>query len=175
MAVVNREKELQNPANEPFGQSGSRCSLFDPLKEEPYGTELRNPDEVAKFMCAISAREGWRYACMYVYVYVCTYICMYVHVQAGWRYACMYVYMYVHMFVCMCINKHTHTLVQSHAQTRKFFLIFRPSITIFLYIQALCRFKHSLYSNFGNCFGIFSTITSPHIYTTHSPTGTISP
>ena len=59
--MANREKELQNPANEPFGQSGSRCLLFDPVIEEPFGVEYRNGDEVSKFRCALASREGWRF------------------------------------------------------------------------------------------------------------------
>ncbi len=61
-AVVNRGKEFRKPANDPFGQPGTRCLLFDPLSEEPYGTTMRNSNEVSMFKCAVGSREGWRYA-----------------------------------------------------------------------------------------------------------------
>jgi hypothetical protein len=34
--VANREAAQQQPSNEPFGTSGTRCSLFDAVTDEPY-------------------------------------------------------------------------------------------------------------------------------------------
>ena len=70
--VANREGEGQSPENEPFGQSGTRCALFDADIEEPYGLvyneeklwngNLRYPDQVDQFKCQIyGPREGGRY------------------------------------------------------------------------------------------------------------------
>ena len=55
--VANRPGEGQNPENEPFGQSGTRCSVFNPDTEEPYGvTEEEDPNKpevrYVRFSCS---------------------------------------------------------------------------------------------------------------------------
>ena len=61
--VVNRGAEQRQAASEPFGQSGTRCGLFDPITEEPYPTVLSaSGDTVNRFTCQIfGPREGGRY------------------------------------------------------------------------------------------------------------------
>ncbi len=60
--VANRDVEGQRPENEPFGQSGTRCGLFNPSTEEPYGVFGDGGDLVSKFVCLISGpREAGRY------------------------------------------------------------------------------------------------------------------
>jgi hypothetical protein len=58
--VVNPSVEQQQPANEPFGQSGTRCMLFDPISEEPYPL-VQSGELVSQFVCQIGPREGGRY------------------------------------------------------------------------------------------------------------------
>lgn len=58
--IANRESEQQQPQNEPFGQSGTRCGLFNPAVEEPYG--VTGTSEISQFLCAVNGpREGGRY------------------------------------------------------------------------------------------------------------------
>ena len=65
--VANRALEKQRPENEPFGKSGTRCGLFDPGIEEPfgvtYGTTLdHNIYPVTEFKCQVNGpREAGRY------------------------------------------------------------------------------------------------------------------
>jgi hypothetical protein len=61
--VVNRGAEQRQAASEPFGQSGTRCGLFDPITEEPYPLVLSaSGDTVNSFTCQIfGPREGGRY------------------------------------------------------------------------------------------------------------------
>ena len=64
--VANPPGELQQAQNEPFGQSGTRCALFDHEIEEPYGVTLSDnaklPDEVTDFKCQINGpRQAGRY------------------------------------------------------------------------------------------------------------------
>jgi len=64
--VANRGTEFSRPKNEPFGQSGTRCALFDPATEEPFGVFKQNPDNensrVERFICQVNGpREGGRY------------------------------------------------------------------------------------------------------------------
>ena len=60
--VANREQEQQRPETEPFGQSGTRCGLFDPSLEAPYGVYGDGGDLVNKFNCKVSGpREAGRY------------------------------------------------------------------------------------------------------------------
>jgi hypothetical protein len=60
--IANRQPEQQRPENEPFGQSGTRCALFDPGLEEPYGVFGDGGNLVTKFFCKISGpREAGRY------------------------------------------------------------------------------------------------------------------
>jgi hypothetical protein len=58
--VTNPSAEQQQPANEPFGQSGTRCMLFDPISEQPYPL-VQSGDLVSRFVCQIGGREGGRY------------------------------------------------------------------------------------------------------------------
>ena len=58
--VTNPSVEQQQPANEPFGQSGTRCMLFDPVSEQPYPL-IQSGDLVSSFVCQIGGREGGRY------------------------------------------------------------------------------------------------------------------
>ena len=59
--VANRDLNQQRPENEPFGQSGTRCGLFDPTTELPYRVESGG-DQVTSFSCMISGpREAGRY------------------------------------------------------------------------------------------------------------------
>ena len=60
--VANRPGALQNAANEPFGASGTRCLLFDPATEEPYGIEPDDNNPVRLFKCSVGpAPEANRY------------------------------------------------------------------------------------------------------------------
>ena len=61
--VANRDPEKQRPENEPFGQSGTRCGLFDSKAEAPYGVFSGDGRSlVSKFLCQISGpREAGRY------------------------------------------------------------------------------------------------------------------
>jgi hypothetical protein len=59
--IANTGVENTRAQNEPFGQSGTRCTLFEPTSDEPLGvTEYR--DIVHKFVCRVGGqREGGRY------------------------------------------------------------------------------------------------------------------
>ena len=65
--VANRASEKQRPENEPFGKSGTRCGLFDPAIEEPFGVTLstsrdHNIYPVTQFKCQVNGpREAGRY------------------------------------------------------------------------------------------------------------------
>ena len=66
--VANKGAENTKAQNEPFGQSGTRCTLFDPVTEEPIGiseyqqTAGSSYRFVRQFKCQISGqREGGRY------------------------------------------------------------------------------------------------------------------
>jgi len=52
--VANRDAAQQEPRNEPFGQSGVRCQLFDPLTEEPYGVVDDGGSTVTQFNCKVN-------------------------------------------------------------------------------------------------------------------------
>ena len=61
--IANRAAEAQRPENEPFGQSGTRCALFDQDIEEPYGVgeTYNNGQEVRLFRCQVNGpREAGR-------------------------------------------------------------------------------------------------------------------
>jgi hypothetical protein len=60
--VANRAGEQQKPENEPFGQSGTRCALFDQTIEEPFGVSEVNGQEVKWFKCQVNGpRDAGRY------------------------------------------------------------------------------------------------------------------
>ena len=61
--VANRGTEFSRPKNEPFGQSGTRCALFDPATEEPFGVFPNSGNNrVEGFICQVNGpREGGRY------------------------------------------------------------------------------------------------------------------
>jgi hypothetical protein len=65
--VANRAIEKQRPENEPFGKSGTRCGLFDPQIEEPFGVTYsgrldHNIYPVTQFKCQVNGpREAGRY------------------------------------------------------------------------------------------------------------------
>ena len=65
--VANRALEKQRPENEPFGKSGTRCGLFDPDVEEPFGVTYAtsldsNEYPVTGFKCQVNGpREAGRY------------------------------------------------------------------------------------------------------------------
>ena len=60
--VANRPGEQQKPENEPFGQSGTRCALFDQTIEEPFGVSEVNGEEVNWFKCQVNGpRDAGRY------------------------------------------------------------------------------------------------------------------
>lgn len=58
--LANPSIAQQQPANEPFGQSGTRCMLFDPSSEQPYPI-VQSGDTVSQFVCQIIGRDGGRY------------------------------------------------------------------------------------------------------------------
>jgi len=59
--IANRAAEAQRAENEPFGQSGTRCALFNQEIEEPYGVVEGN-NEVTGFRCQVNGpREAGRY------------------------------------------------------------------------------------------------------------------
>jgi hypothetical protein len=59
--IANRAAEKQQPGNEPFGQSGTRCALFNQESEEPFEVVLQG-DTVSEFTCQVNGpREAGRY------------------------------------------------------------------------------------------------------------------
>ena len=86
--VANKGEENVKAKNEPFGQSGTRCTLFDPTTEEPIGvSKFKGSWFVRQFKCQISGqREGGRYNMSVISSLPCLYICMQGlmrHVRAG--------------------------------------------------------------------------------------------
>jgi hypothetical protein len=63
--IANKGEENTKAKNEPFGQSGTRCTLFDPTSEEPIGVSEYSHSWyrfVRQFKCRVSGqREGGRY------------------------------------------------------------------------------------------------------------------
>ncbi len=60
--IANRAPESQRPENEPFGQSGTRCVLFNPELEEPFGVVYASGEEVRQFKCQVNGpRAAGRY------------------------------------------------------------------------------------------------------------------
>ena len=60
--IANRAAESQQPANEPFGQSGTRCALFDQDIEEPFGVGEADSNGIPWFKCQVNGpREAGRY------------------------------------------------------------------------------------------------------------------
>ena len=60
--IANRAVEGQRPENEPFGQSGTRCALFDQDIEEPFGVSDTAGGGVEWFKCQVNGpREAGRY------------------------------------------------------------------------------------------------------------------
>jgi hypothetical protein len=58
--LANPSIAQQQPANEPFGKSGTRCMLFDPMSEQPYAI-VQSGTTVSQFSCRIIGRDGGRY------------------------------------------------------------------------------------------------------------------
>jgi hypothetical protein len=62
--IANRAPESQRPENEPFGQSGTRCALFNQELEEPFGVGqvYEGGQEVRQFKCQVHGpRAAGRY------------------------------------------------------------------------------------------------------------------
>jgi len=62
--IANRAAEKQRPQNEPFGQSGTRCALFNQDIEEPFGVGdvYNSGQEIRDFNCQVNGpREAGRY------------------------------------------------------------------------------------------------------------------
>ena len=47
--VANRDAAQQQPSNEPFGRSGTRCSLFDAVTEAPYPLVLSGSQVLIRY------------------------------------------------------------------------------------------------------------------------------
>ncbi len=54
-----RDPADQQPANEPFGVSGTRCLLFDPYTEEPYPVTYNVSNRHSCHVCM------YAYKCVY--------------------------------------------------------------------------------------------------------------